>query len=131
MTDTRILLWFFDILDNIHMDKKKFALLRMLTIGLDFSLVLATIITSLTNFIRPGQNEHMDMIDVQGSGDSYENAQAEVSREDSDESDNSAEDDETAAPAWEGQDGQSLLKVLQAFQMLKREFDTKFKAMWA
>ena len=103
----------------------------MLTIGLDFSLVLATIITSLTNFIRPGQHESMDMIDIQGSGDSYENAQTEIGREDDDGSDNGAEDGEIAAPAWIGQGDQSLLKVLQAFEMLKHDFDSKFKAMWA
>lgn len=101
-------------------------------INLDFSLVLATIITSLTNFIRPGQNGGMEMIDVQGSGDSYESAQAELGLEDSEKSDNSEEDDGVSAqPAWENQDGQSLLKVLQAFQMLKTEFDAKFKVMWA
>ncbi|KAF7507459.1 hypothetical protein GJ744_010390 [Endocarpon pusillum] len=97
----------------------------------DFSLVLATIITSLTNFVKPGQNGDMDMIDIQGSGDSYEKAQADAGREDSEESENSAEDDGSAAPAWEGRGVHSLLKVLKAFHMLKCEFDTKFKAMWA
>lgn len=104
----------------------------MLIFELDFSLVLATIITSLTNFIRPGQHGFMDMIDIQGGGDSYESAQAEIGREDNDGSDNtSAEDDGTTAPAWAGQGGQSLPKVLQVFQTLKTEFDAKFKAMWA
>jgi ATP-dependent RNA helicase DDX60 len=106
---------------------------------LDFSLVLATIVTSLTNFIRPGQNGDMDMIDIQGGGDLYESAQAEVGLEGVDDEsggNSSGEDDEgiaTAPPAWKIQGGghQSLLKVLQAFQMLKTEFDAKFKAMWA
>lgn len=34
-------------------------------------------------------------------------------------------------PAWEEESGESLLKVLRAFEKLKREFDGKFKAMWA
>lgn len=117
--------------DSIRLAKSKFALFRMLTIGIDFSLVLATIITSLTNFVKPGQNGDLDLIDIQGSGDSYEKAQADAGQEDSEDSENSAEDDGIAAPAWEGQGGQSLLKVLKAFHMLKCEFDTKFKAMWA
>ncbi len=81
----------------------------------------------------------MDMINIQGGGDSYESAQAEVGLEGVDDesgSNSSGEDDQrvaTAPPAWQNQDGghQSLLKVLQAFQMLKMNFDAKFKAMWA
>ena len=108
---------------------------------LDFSLVLATILTGLTNFIRPAQNNgegdfDMDMIDIQGSGDAYESARAGVGLEDGDEAGNNGDsggedDDGAVAPAWEYQGGQSLLKVLKAFQMLKAEFDGKFKVMWA
>ena len=81
------------------------------------------------------------MIDIQGGGDSHESAQAEVGLEDVDDDSggNKSGEDEggvTTAPpppAWQSQDGghQSLLKVLQAFQMLKAEFDAKFKVIWA
>ncbi|KAF2455466.1 hypothetical protein BDY21DRAFT_365243 [Lineolata rhizophorae] len=38
----------------------------------DFSLVLATIITSLMNFMKLSQLSDLDMLDVKGSGDTYE-----------------------------------------------------------
>jgi superfamily II RNA helicase len=42
---------------------------------LDFSLVLATIITSLTNFVKLSPNSDAEMIDVMGSGDTFEEQQ--------------------------------------------------------
>lgn len=73
----------------------------------------------------------MDMINIQGSGDSYQTQQADLAPEDGGESDNSGEDDESGAPAWDREGGQGLVNVLKAFHMLKNEFDSKFKAMWA
>ncbi|PLB45008.1 DEAD/DEAH box helicase [Aspergillus steynii IBT 23096] len=38
----------------------------------DFSLVLATVVTSLENFLKFAPNTDTDMLDVQGSGDAYD-----------------------------------------------------------
>jgi hypothetical protein len=95
----------------------------------DFSLVLATIVTSLMNFMNLNPDSDGDMTDVQGSGDAVEEAagvkvetQPGVVEEDGPES---------SAPAWELDEGQGLMKVLQAFKLLKEEFDGKFKVMWS
>jgi ATP-dependent RNA helicase DDX60 len=112
----------------------------------DFSLILATIVTSLNNFVSPSRHHDdvSDMINLQGSGDSHENAladrndggartgdESESGPDDEDDGQDNDHDDATGVPAWDREDGGSLLKVLQTFQMLKEAFDGKFKAMWA
>lgn len=82
------------------------------------------------NFMKLNPDSDGDMTDVQGSGDAVEEA-AGVKKEQepgvvADESDS-----EESSPAWELDDGAGLLKVLQAFKMLKDEFDAKFKVMWS
>jgi len=42
--------------------------------GTDFSLILATIITSFSNFMKLSADPNLDMASVQGSGDAYEEA---------------------------------------------------------
>jgi hypothetical protein len=83
----------------------------------DFTLVLATIITALTNFMNLGDE---DMSEVQGSGDVFDETAG-------------VKDEDAAAPAatLETRDGQGLMKVLRAFQLLKQEFDEKFKVIWS
>ena len=167
----------------------------------DFSLVLATIITSFRNFMHLDEGAEMDMTIVKGGGEANEektlderfaaleegmdkgnagdNADTGVkenskppvavglkgkkkavaeSWDDAGGADSSASetalglsDDDTVGgtevssrtsvtgdgyrtPAWQengaaGNEG--LLKVLKAFERLRVEFDTKFKAMWA
>ncbi|KAK3079401.1 hypothetical protein LTS18_004945, partial [Coniosporium uncinatum] len=60
-----------------------------------------------------------------GSGDAFEDRKDDVDVD----ADGGAEQDGdgTGKPAWEGDDGRGLLKVLKAFQMLKAEFDETFK----
>jgi len=81
------------------------------------------------NFMKLNPDSDGDMTDVQGSGDAVEEAagvkvetQPGVAEDD---------DSETSGPAWELDDGQGLMKVLQAFKLLKEEFDGKFKVMWS
>jgi hypothetical protein len=81
------------------------------------------------NFMNLNPDSDGDMTDVQGSGDAVEEAagvkvetQPGVAEE---------EDSEAAAPTWELDDGEGLMKVLQAFKLLKEEFDAKFKVMWS
>lgn len=148
----------------------------------DFSMVLATIVTSLSNFMQLSAASDLDLSDVRGEGDDadalqddkflpddsgYETAStmsgatrnAPTQREmpiqvkkkkkvvDSwdDDADEEELEEEIAAqrekkqaeatknaqdrPAWE--EGAGLLNVLKAFQALKEDFDTKFRAMWA
>lgn len=86
------------------------------------------------------------MLEIQGAGDAHESARAERGLEDvvgelenkggedgEGEQERGKEDADggNAAPAWEGQGGQGLLMVLKAFEMLKSEFDAKFRVMWA
>lgn len=47
------------------------------------------------------------------------------------EEDGNEEDDKESLPAWEDGGQGGLLNVLKAFEMLKEEFDAKFKKMWA
>lgn len=144
----------------------------------DFSMVLATIVTSLTNFMNLGTESDLDFIDVRGGGDDDEEdledklqgvaddqqgpetgsqgargpaAQQnlpvqlakkkkkvaeswdEEAESDSSEGENwdDGEDseDEAGEVAWDEKTG--LLNVLKAFKLLKADFDTKFRAMWA
>ncbi|OCK83110.1 DEAD/DEAH box helicase-like protein [Lepidopterella palustris CBS 459.81] len=153
----------------------------------DFSLVLATIVTSLSNFMNLSSSSDTDYAEVMGGGDAAnenkedrdiptdptdlvargvdvesggagdqvtgsKGAQAagaggkkkkgkvvdswddEGEDEDEDESSDGEGDwdreseDADDKPAWE--DG-GLLNVLRAFKMLRQDFDTKFRVMWA
>ncbi|MCJ1436082.1 hypothetical protein MMC27_005460 [Xylographa pallens] len=134
----------------------------------DFSLVLATITTSLENFLNVAPMDDGDMMNVMGLGDALE--EEEDGAEDSeaplnrslaatattlphvtrkkrekvldswDAFEDKEEVDSVADTLFEGDDASSsggtatdegLANVLLAFRMLKVEFDTKFKAMWA
>jgi hypothetical protein len=155
----------------------------------DFSMVLATIVTSLSNFMNLTSESDLDFTDVRGEGDEEEERRedkfvpdndsgydtasvmsmatntsgqpgeanmpiqvkkkkkvAESWDDDADEEDFQAElaaekerkrmeaDRERRnaggeKPAWD--EGAGLLNVLRAFKMLREEFDSKFRAMWA
>ncbi|KAF2467823.1 DEAD/DEAH box helicase [Lindgomyces ingoldianus] len=147
----------------------------------DFSMVLATIVTSLSNFMKLTPESDLDFTEVRGEGDEEEERQEDKfvpddsgyetasttsvpgkggpvkqdiairnvkkSKKVADSWDDDAEEEieeELAAketerklkavelqdkPAWE--EGAGLLNVLKAFKMLREEFDTKFRAMWA
>jgi superfamily II RNA helicase len=150
----------------------------------DFSMVLATIVTSLSTFMNLTPASDLDFTDVRGEGDeaeeakedellpsdsgyetastlSYATNQADQGQQkglpvqvkkkkkvvDSwdDEADEEDFQDELQAekekkarqkeledmdkPAWE--EGAGLPKVLKAFKLLREDFDTKFRAMWA
>lgn len=147
----------------------------------DFSMVLATIVTSLSNFMNLTNESDLDFTDVRGEGDeAEERAEDKLLPEDSgydtastmsmataktettqqnlpvqlkkkkkvaDSWDDDADEEDFQAdlaaekekkrmeverqekPAWE--EGAGLLNVLKAFKMLREEFDTKFRAMWA
>lgn len=161
----------------------------------DFSLVLATIITSLQNFMKLTNNSEMDMLELKGIHDVGEDLKdenlfdeeegeaekkgpasgkgisqtgltAKTSSVPSDAAkkakakkvvdswdDEASSDEETPVetpetgtstpsmssridlqpPVWTADEGDSkgLLFVLEAFMKLKKEFDEKFKAMWA
>ncbi|KAF2437131.1 P-loop containing nucleoside triphosphate hydrolase protein [Tothia fuscella] len=93
----------------------------------DFSLVLATIVTSLMNFMKLNPDSEGDMTEVQGGGDASEEA-AGIKKE---QEPGVADDGEIDSAAWKLDDGEGLMKVLQAFKLLKEEFDLKFKVMWS
>ncbi|KAF2871247.1 DEAD/DEAH box helicase-like protein [Massariosphaeria phaeospora] len=146
----------------------------------DFSMVLATIVTSLSNFMN--LTSQSDLSDIRGEGDeSEERKEDNLLPEDSgyetastvsgqtktgpvtqdlpiqvkkkkkvfDSWDDDDDDEEEVAaeiaakekqrdlemqklqdkPAWE--EGTGLLNVLKAFQLLREDFDVKFRAMWA
>ncbi|KAF2497209.1 DEAD/DEAH box helicase-like protein [Lophium mytilinum] len=153
----------------------------------DFSLVLATIVTSFSNYMKLSADADVDLATVMGGGDAAEENKEERamtpdqsgnaaamgttggsggrsgnqasggatpivlptrSRKKVVDSWDTAEDAEAAADAdavgsdWDDEDDESdddspawedqgLLKVLKAFQMLKKDFDTKFRVMWA
>ncbi|KAJ9629556.1 hypothetical protein H2203_001930 [Taxawa tesnikishii (nom. ined.)] len=144
----------------------------------DFTLILATIITSLMNFMKLKPSNDLDMLDVMGNLDSLEEAEDDKvaaseteataqpvvadpvkqperpvinkkkgknmdSWEDAEDDEEArlairskraarAEADDLADAAWEGQGGEKgLLNVLKAFQKLHKEFNEKFRAMWA
>jgi hypothetical protein len=146
----------------------------------DFSMVLATIVTSLTNFMNLGTESDLDFIDVRGGGDDEEedledrllpnqggaddvagpqsgvqgargpaqqqnlpvqlakkkkkvvdswDDEAESSSSEGENWDDGEDSEEEGEVAWDEKTG--LLNVLKAFKLLKADFDTKFKAMWA
>ncbi|KAB5513290.1 hypothetical protein GE09DRAFT_1163024 [Coniochaeta sp. 2T2.1] len=124
----------------------------------DFSLVLATIVASLANFLDPDSEDNGDaMIDVQDVGDELDETEAakeEVEapvvtktetvaapvkkkkkavdswEDDEDEEEAAAAVDST--PTWSPDaTGESLVNVHQAFVLLQQEFDTKFRKIWA
>ncbi|RWA07691.1 hypothetical protein EKO27_g7420 [Xylaria grammica] len=136
----------------------------------DFSLVLATIVASLTNFIRADANtDDPDMIDVENADETPDKETLDQAKEtskdtkhgaprskptkkkvveswedDSEDEDGDAGGEDIAAPkevhkpvtttiessAWEG-DGKGLVDVLEAFTLLKQDFDDKFHKAWA
>ncbi|KAI1352780.1 hypothetical protein F5Y01DRAFT_313444 [Xylaria sp. FL0043] len=138
----------------------------------DFSLVLATIVASLTNFIRADESvDDSDMIDIEGSDESPEantvpditettkdvkqdpvrrrQTKKKVAESWEDDTDDDDDDEYLGAndnavykaihepttatiepPVWEG-DGRGLLDVLEAFTLLKQDFDDKFHKAWA
>jgi hypothetical protein len=81
------------------------------------------------NFMKLNPDSDGDMTEVQGSGDAVEEA-AGVKKEQEPGVVDDGEGD-SAAPAWKLDDGEGLMKVLQAFKLLKEEFDLKFKVMWS
>lgn len=148
----------------------------------DFSMVLATIVASLSNFMNLTSESDLSMTDVRGEGEEEEERQEdkfipetdsgyetastasmatgkmeqgrqavpmhlkkkkkveESWEDDADEEDfqaSLAAEKEKKRKAAEGQttasweEGEGLLNVLKAFKMLREEFDTKFRAMWA
>lgn len=189
-------MWF--ILNGAQRQEFNLKVSLTLILNLDFSLVLATIVTSLKNFMMLSADDELDMIDVMGSGDAHEESEDDkvaavaaagaalantppvgddstvkrgqtaqpkkpgrtpkhwnddLVESDSDsesdwkpragrngestdkhgalEADDDEEDDEESLPAWEDGAQGGLLNVLKAFEMLKEEFDAKFKKMWA
>lgn len=137
----------------------------------DFSLVLATIVASLTNFVRAESSVDDEMIGVDDSDDMYDGetipqvvettddvkhvaprrkvAEKKVVEsweddEDDDDDDELSDAEDSAnnkwadgsstttcvPPAWEG-DGKGLATVLEAFTLLKEDFDEKFHKAWA
>lgn len=157
----------------------------------DFSLILATIVTSITNFLdSEGKMDDADMIDIQDAEDRFKEdvavAQAGPKEDDAaaqaaaaaetvaavpaagpvakkkkkakvadswDDSDDESDGDTTvvgseaptdwadassttgtaftAPPAWDGEGEKSLVQVLDAFKLLREQFDEKFKKIWA
>lgn len=102
----------------------------------DFSLVLATIIASLENFMKLTSAD--DDLDIRGSGDAAEELAGDSEAQDSGygTAENSIDEDsdtdlEESVASLSLDNGQGLLKVLKAFRMLRKEFDEKFRAMWA
>ncbi|KAI0490371.1 hypothetical protein F4859DRAFT_520193 [Xylaria cf. heliscus] len=135
----------------------------------DFSLTLATIVASLTNFIRGETSiDDADMIDLENEDEmSDEKRVGETIQTSKDTKHSTAqpkptkkkvveswedwddeEDDHTSgdiavseqvhesstpvidSPAWEG-DGRGLVDVVEAFTLLKQDFDEKFHKGWA
>jgi hypothetical protein len=91
----------------------------------DFSMILATIVASMKNFMGMKSDDDVDLDEVRGSGDVAEELAGEA-----DEGDDSG-GEHTQRPAWAAESDQGMVKVLVAFEMLRKEFDEKFKAMWA
>lgn len=103
----------------------------------DFSMILATIVASLENFLKLAPSDG-DGLDIRGSGDAAEETAGEKDQGDSgcgiaeNSIDEGSEPElEMAAAAISLNDGQGLLRVLNTFKLLQMEFNEKFKAMWA
>ncbi|KAF2669184.1 P-loop containing nucleoside triphosphate hydrolase protein [Microthyrium microscopicum] len=140
----------------------------------DFSRVLATIVTGLTNFFKLSSDADIEMLEVKGRGAAHEEevnfqeledlsqavalgtagplafkaeenvpiqpvkAKKEKVMDSWDDGDDDSSEDEAAAEDTSDADGSvvdddttRLHKVLKAFQLLRGDFDTKFKKMWA
>ncbi|KAB8290208.1 hypothetical protein EYC80_011077 [Monilinia laxa] len=108
----------------------------------DFSMVLATIATSLALHLGLGQDTDAELLDVMGAGDSVENENDEKMAEDAipqtifcaiwRASTISAEKErESGAGVTDDEEYQKLMTVYRAFRKLKTEFDEKFRAIWA
>ncbi|KAF4635733.1 hypothetical protein G7Y89_g2365 [Cudoniella acicularis] len=111
----------------------------------DFSLVLATIVTSLTNFMKLSPKSDVDMIDIMGSGDANEEQQDDkaINMQDAqnsgcgDEKEQEgsklleAEDDDDFSDYVDSKDDSEFINVLKAFKIVQEEFNEKFKKMWA
>jgi hypothetical protein len=107
---------------------------------LDFSLVLATIITTLTNFIKPASASEADATDLKGSGDLHEESEDDKIIIESDDIAGQKGSYSPLSNVWDDEDPETeewgdvdrrLPKVLKAFLCLKEGFDSKFKQMWA
>lgn len=134
----------------------------------DFSLILATIVTSLDNFLNP-EAGYPDMTDVQdafdkmadeeddGEEEEYQIPGTEVQQpkenaaskktvkkpkvadswDDGEESSEPEDDSEDESDGeLEGEiegknDRANLMNILKAFKILQKDFDTKFKEVWA
>lgn len=83
--------------------------------------MLATIVTSLSNFMKLTPESDLEMIELQGSGDAAEEAAGGAG------DDPTTVDDAGTPP----NDGEGLMMVLKAFKMLQGDFNEKFKKMWA
>lgn len=97
----------------------------------EFSLVLATIITGLKNFVAcEGDNDYFDVAGLGDMDEPEEGDQSFVEGNSDSESDwgGSSEDDNEADEAM---DEVGLMRVLMTFERLKTTFDEKFRAMWA
>ena len=94
----------------------------------EFSLLMATVIASMKNFMRMKMDDEMDLEEVRGSGDA-----AEEMAGDKEDGDGVEGQKGEMMPAWAGGEGggKGMMKVLAAFEMLRKEFDEKFKVMWA
>lgn len=90
----------------------------------DFSLVLATIIASMKNFMGI-KTDNDDFAEVRGSGDMAEELAGD---KDDEEKDQEQENDGTDPDFSSKVD---MVKILKAFVLLKTQFDEKFKVMWA
>jgi hypothetical protein len=107
---------------------------------LDFSLVLATIITTLTNFIKPTSASEADATDLKGSGDLHEDSEDDKMTIESDGIAGQKGNYPPSSSVWNNEDDEieewscgdmRLPKVRRAFLCLKGDFDGKFKQIWA
>ncbi|KAI1325090.1 P-loop containing nucleoside triphosphate hydrolase protein [Xylariaceae sp. FL0255] len=127
----------------------------------DFSLVLATIVTTLMNYLKLSDSSDAEMTDLMGSGEALEEQRDDIAME-KEEAKKAKQQAAVAAPAatkrakervadsWESAandmeletsglsddaesktDGSGLMDVLRAFQLVREEFDAKFKNIWA
>ncbi|PVH90972.1 P-loop containing nucleoside triphosphate hydrolase protein [Periconia macrospinosa] len=113
----------------------------------DFSLILATIITSLTNYMKPSSVTDIDMADLMDSTDTHETLEEDLQIE---RSEKAGEHGDSSVPStvwaplskgvWADEDddiekpsdiAMRLPNVLKAFQYVKGVFDGNFKQMWA
>lgn len=133
----------------------------------DFSLILATIVTSLMNYMKLSPSQDGDLTDLMGTGEALEEQRDDIAAEKEEARKQAAapvkarparekvvdswedavgadEMDPTPAKGKAGRskvnnpenldedvDGSGLMNVLLAFQHVRKEFDTKFKAIWA